>query len=486
MSSSLTLLAWLACCCLAAALANRPADHRLFLREIFSKYGAHGVITFEGFEHLLANLGLGRLQFDKNHSVALHRVNGSFRDVHDSLRLHNHSHGRDRRHVLAEYEPELRRLVAREEEGNSSAEGGGTPPRACLTPQAMLAMYGLQPSHAAVISPLAFLHMCPAIVYELDQRACRAAPARDRPRPGGWKWLYAGCSVLAVSATGLAGVLLVPLAGSACYRHVQAFLVALAAGTLCGDALLHLLPHAILSSRGEPAASVLQGAAVFGALCVFFTLEAVFSARGQDGSAKENNAGGKKKAEKDDLQDATEMGSMLEGGRHHHHHTPRHGGPGAVVQMVLMGDGLHNLTDGLAIGAAFGGDTVTGLATTVAVFFHELPHELGDFAVLIESGVSVRRAVLYSVFSSVLSFIGMAIGLWLGDFEAAGSWISSFTAGTFLYIALANLVPEMKASRGGLPGAMVALLRAGGVATGGAVMLAIALFEDSILTMFGS
>lgn len=89
-------------------------DHRYFLRQIFNKYGDEGIITFEvwpwnrsnfefsltfiiiffqGFEHLLENLGLGRLSFDKEHSVSMHRINGSFQDVHDALKLHDHRHG---------------------------------------------------------------------------------------------------------------------------------------------------------------------------------------------------------------------------------------------------------------------------------------------------------------------------------------------------------------------------------------------------------
>lgn len=77
-----------------------------------------------------------------------------------------------------------------------------------------------------------------------------------------------------------------------------------------------------------------------------------------------------------------------------------------VAFMVVLGDGLHNITDGLAIGAAFASDPVTGMATSLAVLCHELPHELGDFALLLQTGVSIQRALFFNLVSSILSFMG--------------------------------------------------------------------------------
>lgn len=76
-----------------AAEETSTKDHRFFLQQIFDKYGHRGVMTFEGFEHLLENLGLGRLKFDKSHTVSFHKVNGTFKEVHDKLALHQHDHG---------------------------------------------------------------------------------------------------------------------------------------------------------------------------------------------------------------------------------------------------------------------------------------------------------------------------------------------------------------------------------------------------------
>jgi solute carrier family 39 (zinc transporter), member 10 len=108
--------------------------------------------------------------------------------------------------------------------------------------------------------------------------------------------------------------------------------------------------------------------------------------------------------------------------------------------MVIMGDGLHNFTDGMAIGAAFSNNIAGGFSTAFAVFCHELPHELGDFAVLLKAGMSARQAVYYNILSSVLSFFGMCFGIWIGDTPSASQWIFAVAAGLFIYIALVDMV----------------------------------------------
>lgn len=131
----------------------------------------------------------------------------------------------------------------------------------------------------------------------------------------------------------------------------------------------------------------------------------------------------------------------------HHGHSHTHGhvhsppeSLSAVAWMVIMGDGLHNFTDGMAIGAAFSNNIAGGFSTAIAVFCHELPHELGDFAVLLKAGMSAKQAVFYNILSSVLSFFGMVAGVILGDTPEASAWIFACAAGMFLYIALVDMV----------------------------------------------
>lgn len=131
----------------------------------------------------------------------------------------------------------------------------------------------------------------------------------------------------------------------------------------------------------------------------------------------------------------------------HHGHSHTHGhvhsppkSLSAVAWMVVMGDGLHNFTDGMAIGAAFSNSITGGFSTAIAVFCHELPHELGDFAVLLKAGMSAKKAAYYNILSSVLSFFGMVIGILIGDTPEASAWIFACAAGMFIYIALVDMV----------------------------------------------
>ena len=168
----------------------------------------------------------------------------------------------------------------------------------------------------------------------------------------------------------------------------------------------------------------------------------------------------------------------------------------SVAWMVILGDGIHNLADGMAIGVAFASGTWSGVSTSVAVLCHELPHEIGqiwnllkdlylnfcsgDFAMLLKAGMSVRQAIFYNILSSILSFIGMATGLLLGGLSDVTPWIFSATAGIFLYVALVDMMPELSSGHshplqgGHLISLVLQLL---GMTMGVAIMLVIALFE---------
>lgn len=142
----------------------------------------------------------------------------------------------------------------------------------------------------------------------------------------------------------------------------------------------------------------------------------------------------------------------------HHGHSHTHGhvhsppdSLSAVAWMVIMGDGLHNFTDGMAIGAAFSNNIAGGFSTAIAVFCHELPHELGDFAVLLKAGMTAKQAVFYNILSSILSFFGMIVGVMVGDTPEASAWIFSCAAGMFLYIALVDMVSFRKSHKLDIP-----------------------------------
>ncbi len=163
--------------------------------------------------------------------------------------------------------------------------------------------------------------------------------------------------------------------------------------------------------------------------------------------------------------------------------------------MVLIGDGIHNFADGLAIGAAFSQDLVLGITTTLAVAFHELPHELGksdlkrsshtkiyligDYAVLIQSGFTHYRAILWNFLSATTAIIGFFIGAALSSNANIRQWIFAVTIGMFLYIALVDLLPTLLAD-GQVEFKRFILVNIGFL-LGIAIMFLLALFEDSLI-----
>ncbi|XP_022252668.1 zinc transporter ZIP8-like [Limulus polyphemus] len=111
--------------------------------------------------------------------------------------------------------------------------------------------------------------------------------------------------------------------------------------------------------------------------------------------------------------------------------------------MIIFGDGLHYFIDGLSIGAAFTNSILSGISISVAVFCEELPHELGEFAILLNAGMTLRQAVLYNFLSACTCYIGLVFGILLGDFTHGTPHTFALVGGMFLYISLVDIMGEM-------------------------------------------
>jgi zinc and cadmium transporter len=182
-------------------------------------------------------------------------------------------------------------------------------------------------------------------------------------------------------------------------------LVALAAGSLIGGALFHLLPAALSSNA-------LSQARVFGGTALGF---AAFLA--------------------------------LEQFIHHHHcHRPLSDCKKPLGTLILMGDGLHNLLGGVAVASTFVIDVKLGIATWLAAAAHEVPQELGDFATLVHAGWTKRRALLVNFISALFFPLGGLCAYAL-SFHWRTDWLIAFAAGNFLYIGASDLVPEVNKHR---------------------------------------
>ena len=199
------------------------------------------------------------------------------------------------------------------------------------------------------------------------------------------------------------------------HERVLPHFVSFAIGALLGAAFLALLPHALASPYiGD--FHYLTGT-VLAALLAFFLLEKM----------------------------------VLWRHCHSHEceaHTPaeayERGRKQSLISMVLVGDGLHNFIDGVLIAAAFLTDIKLGIVTSIAVAAHEIPQEVGDFALLLHGGLSRLRALAFNLLSSLTTLIGAVLAYFgLSEVEAAVPYVLAMAAASFIYIAVADLIPSL-------------------------------------------
>lgn len=129
---------------------------------------------------------------------------------------------------------------------------------------------------------------------------------------------------------------------------------------------------------------------------------------------------------------------------YHHHEEGSLPHEHSPAYLVLVGDLIHNFIDGVAIALSFMASIPLGIAATIAILIHEVPTEIGDFLVLLNGGFSRAKALWYNFFVSLSTIVGAVITYFLGDFLSAIIAIPlAFVAGNFIYIAIADLMPEL-------------------------------------------
>jgi zinc and cadmium transporter len=186
-------------------------------------------------------------------------------------------------------------------------------------------------------------------------------------------------------------------------NKIVIFFVSFSAGALFGDAFIHLLPEAVEESGFglETSLSLLAG------IVLFFIVEKFIHWR-------------------------------------HCHHATTKSHPHNFAYMNLIGDSVHNFIDGLIIGASYMVSVPVGVATTIAVVLHEIPQEIGDFGVLIHGGFSITKALMINFLTAVTAVLGTVVALALSEFvDGLTLYLVPFAAGSFIYIAGSDLIPEL-------------------------------------------
>jgi zinc and cadmium transporter len=215
-----------------------------------------------------------------------------------------------------------------------------------------------------------------------------------------WAWTIG--SVIVISLISLIGAITLSL-NKTKLRSMLLFMVSFAVGGLFGDVFIHLLPQSFeaLGANLKTSLYILTG------IFVFFILEKFI--------------------------------------RWRHCHIPtskEHIHPVALLNLV--GDGVHNMLDGMIIAATFAVSIPIGIATTLAVILHEIPQEIGDFGVLIYSGIPLKKALFLNFISALAAVVGAVMALILESrIKGFATYLLPITAGGFVYIGGSDLIPEL-------------------------------------------
>lgn len=215
-------------------------------------------------------------------------------------------------------------------------------------------------------------------------------------------WVYSIASIFLVSLISFVGVLTISLRIER-IKKILLYLVSFSAGALLGDSFIHLIPEVV----EEHGFGLNVSLYILSGIILFFVIEKLIHWR-----------------------------------HCHDVDCASHTKPFAL--MNLIGDAVHNFTDGLIIAASYFISVPLGVATTIAVILHEIPQEIGDFGVLVHGGLSRGRALFYNFITALTAFLGLFVFFLLSSYiEGVSMFLALFAAGGFIYIAGSDLIPEL-------------------------------------------
>ncbi|XP_070567056.1 zinc transporter ZIP12-like [Ptychodera flava] len=490
-------------------------DPDSFIHEVFDLYGNDdGYISLHSFEHLLDDLGIGGGMDDGHvHSLAIE---------HSGLDTH----------MTIEMVP-INAVDAIETDGEAAIDEDGHDhgdddhdhdhEHSCYSAEELFHIFSVNESVGA--SEDEFIELCPSLIQQIVSHACHdhAEPVGPAPAEA---YLWGTLAVFVICLCSILGVLTIPVAGKSVYNKLMQTLIGLAVGTLASDALLHLIPHSLGlhahddghgHSHDHDLDYLWKMCSALAAVYCFFLMERCMTLIPMKDVDQADDVNLTTVQRDCDLTVTSVSGHHGHpGGNHHISDEPPKtleeampksqstmdlkenedvemtDGLGtsdkkwwqylnSLALMVIIGDGVHNFADGLAIGAAFCIDVASGISTSIAIFCHELPHEFGDFAILLSTGMGYKRAIFWNLMSALMAFGGLYTGLAVGNINDASQWIFAITAGMFLYLSLADMTPQMMSPnvKSVKDAWLVFLWQNVGLLTGILIIFLLAYFEDS-------
>lgn len=369
---------------------------------------------------------------------------------------------------------QLRRLL--QQLGAGRAEGALQPGQLhfnqCLSAEEIFSLHGF--SNATQITSLNFSVICPAVLQQLNFHPCDEWPKHNKKPSLSEVWGYGFLSVTIINLASLLGLVLTPLIKKSYFPKILTYFVGLAIGTLFSNAIFQLIPEAF-GFNPKIDNYVEKAVAVFGGFYILFFFERVLKmllkTYGQNDHThfRNDDFGPQEKTHQPKTLpaingvtcyanpavtepnghihfDNVSVVSLQDGKKEPSSCTclkgPKLSEIGTIAWMITLSDALHNFIDGLAIGASCTLSLLQGLSTSIAILCEEFPHELGDFVILLNAGMSTRQALLFNFLSACSCYVGLAFGILVGN-NFAPNIIFALAGGMFLYISLADMFPEM-------------------------------------------
>uniref|UniRef100_A0A8C7EA55 Solute carrier family 39 member 8 n=1 Tax=Nothoprocta perdicaria TaxID=30464 RepID=A0A8C7EA55_NOTPE len=389
----------------------------------------------------------------------------------------------------------------------------------CLTGEEIFSLHGIP--NNSLVSNSNFSTICPAVLQQLIFHPCDhqedSLTLGTCSCPSLSFWGFGFLAVTLINLASLLGLILTPLLKKSYFPKILTYFVGLAIGTLFSNAIFQLIPEAF---GFDPKVDnyIEKAVAVFGGFYILFFVERILKVilkiynqtghhdfeNGEQNHPQDKTSPAKPPASINGVMCYANSAVVESNGNPgfdsisvvsaQEEETPGSlckclkGQPlskiGTIAWMITLSDAVHNFIDGLAIGASFTLSLFQGLSTSIAILCEEFPHELGDFVILLNAGMSTRQALFFNFLSACSCYIGMAFGILVGN-NFAPNIIFAVAGGMFLYISLADMFPEMndmlrEKVTGRKMDLTFFLIQNAGLLTGFAAILMITLYAGNI------